>query len=85
MGGSSRHHGSVIAVAWSAIGLLAATLGVLGSAAYSSLSRIDALGARIDAQGDALGARIDALGARLDAQTATLSSRLDALYTRTET
>jgi hypothetical protein len=87
--GLSGHHGGVIAIAWSAIGLLAATLGVLGSVAYSSLARIDAMGAtlgeRIDSQGEALVARIDSMtvmmSARIDAQT----SRINALYARSET
>jgi len=59
------------AVAWTAIGLLAATL-------FSSLfylgGRIDALGGRIDA----LGERIDSLSARLDGRIDGLSARIDA-------
>ena len=47
------------AIAWSAIGLLAATLlGVL----FFIGSRIDGLGARIDG----LGSRVDGLSARID-------------------
>jgi len=53
------------AVAWAAIGLLAATL--LGSFFYLG-SRLDALGARIDSLGSRLDGRIDALGAKLDAR-----------------
>jgi len=50
----------VEAIAWSAIGLLAATLlGVL----FFIGSRIDGLGARIDG----LGSRVDGLSARIDA------------------
>jgi hypothetical protein len=56
------------AVAWAAIGILAATL--LGSVFY--------LGSRIDN----LGARIDALGARLDGRLDGLSTRIDGLSTR---
>jgi hypothetical protein len=52
----------VIAIAWSAVGLLAATLGVLSTAVYSSFARYDALGARIDGVGQSLGARIDGVG-----------------------
>jgi len=52
------------AVAWTAIGLLGATL--VGSFFY--------LGGRIDAQGADLGSRIDALSGRIDA----LSGRIDA-------
>ena len=95
MAGPSRHHGGVIAIAWSALGLLAATLGVLGTVAYSSLARIDAMGAtlgeRIDSQGEALGAWIDAMtamvSARIDAQTSRIdaqTSRIDALYARSD-
>jgi hypothetical protein len=66
----------VTAIAWSLVGLMAGSLGVLTAALYSGLTRIDALGARIDAQGASLGARIDAqgasLGARIDAQGAEL-------------
>ena len=53
------------AVAWTAIGLLGATL--VGSFFY--------LGGRIDAQGADLGSRIDALSGRIDAQ----NGRIDAL------
>lgn len=70
-------------VAWTAIGLLAATL--LGTLVYLG-QRIDALAARVDAQGADLGQRIDAqgaeLGQRIDAQGAELSRRVDALATR---
>ena len=52
------------AVAWSAIGLLAATL--FGSL-YWLGSRIDHLSTRIDNLDSKLGGRIDALGARMDA------------------
>jgi hypothetical protein len=55
-------------VAWSAIGVLAASQ--LGMLFYLG-SRIDALGARLDG-------RIDALASRIDAQT----SRIDALTSR---
>ena len=59
------------AVAWTAIGLLGATLGVLATALFRLDSKIDEfgrdLGGRIDAQGRDLGARIDAQTARIDA------------------
>jgi hypothetical protein len=70
------------AVAWSAIGVLAATLGVFTAALLSLSARIQAigdglrdkideqgreLGARIEEQGRALGDRIGALGGRIDA------------------
>jgi hypothetical protein len=51
------------AVAWSAIGLLAATLFAalfyLGSRIDGLSSRIDALGARMDSRFDAMNARLD--------------------------
>ena len=56
----------MVAVAWAAIGLLAATL--FGNL-YWLGGRIDALGARIDGIGsriDALSARVDMMNARLD-------------------
>jgi hypothetical protein len=83
---------SMEAVAWSALGLLAATviaaifwLGTRIDGLGASLNaRIDGLGAslnaRIDHLGDSLSARIDGLDARIDAQTGELSQlsrRLD--------
>jgi hypothetical protein len=66
-------------VAWTAIGLLAATLfGML----FFIGARIDGLGGRIDSLGariDSLGARIDSLGARIDSLGARLDARIDAL------
>ena len=77
---------SMVGVAWTAIGLLGATL--LGSL-YSLGSRIDALGARLDGRIGGLGTRIDGLGTRIDGLAdridtldARLSSRLDALAGR---
>jgi hypothetical protein len=54
---------SMEAQAWTAIGLLAATL--LGTLVYLG-TRIDGLGARIDGLGARLDSRIDALDAKLD-------------------
>ena len=62
--------GRVTAIAWSLVGLMAASLGVLSAALYAGLSRIDALGGRLDG-------RIDALGARLESRMDGLESRLD--------
>ncbi len=67
------------AQAWTAIGLLAATL--VGSPFYLG-NRIDSMGARIDSMGarfDPLGARIDSLGVRLDSRIDGLSGRIDGL------
>jgi hypothetical protein len=74
------------AVAWSALGLLAATL---VAAIFWLGTRIDglgaSLGARIDGQGASLGARIDAQSSRIDAlasEVSRLSTRLDEHLTR---
>jgi hypothetical protein len=71
------------AVAWTAIGLLAATL--IGSLYYLG-SRIDALALRIDGLESSLNARIDSLdaglNARLDALAARLDARIDGLSAR---
>lgn len=58
-------------VAWTAIGILAAT--VLGNL-YWLGSRIDGLGQRIDG----LGSRIDELGDRVDSRIDALNLRFDA-------
>lgn len=74
------------AVAWTAIGLLGvAVFGSFGSFYYLG-TRIDGLGARldacIDAQGTELGARIDTLAVRIDSLENRLDARIDALTTR---
>lgn len=66
-------------VAWTAIGLMAATL--FGSFFYLG-ARIDGLGNRLDARIDSLDSKIDNLGARLDARLDGLESRMDALNAR---
>lgn len=43
------------AIAWTLVGLMAASLGVLSAALFSGLGRIDALGVRLDARIDGLG------------------------------
>jgi hypothetical protein len=63
------------AVAWTAIGILAATL--LGNMFYLG-SRIDNLATRLDSRIDSLEAKVDGLGSRLDARLDSLGSRLDA-------
>ena len=78
-----RYTSLMTAVAWSAIGLLAATL--VGSFFYLG-NRIDSLGARIDSLDSSLSNRIDtlnsSLSARIDTLDARLSSRIDALGSR---
>jgi hypothetical protein len=64
----------MVAVAWTAIGLLAATL--LGTLYYLG-GRMDALAARLDGRIDALSGRIDALAARLEGRIDSLSTKLD--------
>jgi hypothetical protein len=73
------------AVAWTAIGLLGATLLALTGAIFQLGCRIDAhgrdIGARIDAIGRDLGARVDILTARIDTQSARIDAqgaRIDA-------
>jgi hypothetical protein len=65
------------AAIWTAIGLLAATS--LGSLFYLG-SRMDALGARLDARMDAGFARTDASAARLDAKMEAGFARVDARF-----
>jgi hypothetical protein len=64
----------VEAQAWTAIGLLAATL--IGVLFYLG-NRIDSLGARLDARIDSLGGRVDALATRVEDQGRQLSAKLD--------
>jgi hypothetical protein len=72
----------MVAVAWTAIGLLAATLlgslYCLGTRIDGLSARIDQLGARRDGRIDSLSSRIDALGARLHARMDALTDRIDA-------
>lgn len=63
-----------MAVAWTAIALLAATL--LGTLFYLG-NKIDGLGARMDARFDALSGRIDAQGARIDALSDSLRAHIE--------
>ena len=64
----------MIAVAWTAIGLLAATLVTLVGAILQLSSRIDAQGRELRAAIEAQGQRIDGLGGRIDG----LAGRIDA-------
>jgi hypothetical protein len=64
------------AIAWTLVGLMAGSLGVLATALFSGLGRIDALGARLDGRMDSLGARLDA---RIDAQGTELRTELRGL------
>ena len=69
------------AVAWTAIGLLGATLAALMGAIFQLGAKIDALGRDLGARIDAQTARIDSLYGRIDAQSARidgLSGRIDA-------
>jgi hypothetical protein len=75
------------AIAWTLVGLLAATLGILATALFAAISRIDGVGAtlgtRIDDMGATLGTRIDDMGAtlgtRIDDMGAALHARIDSL------
>ena len=57
------------AIAWSLVGLMAASLGVLATALFSMLNRIDV-------QGAYLGQRIDAFGAEVRAELAAVRAEL---------
>lgn len=77
---------TVEAVAWTVIGVQAASVvGSFGAFFYLG-AKMDALAARldarIDAQGAELSARIASLEARVDAQGADLGGRIDALSAR---
>ena len=61
------------AQAWTAIGLLAATL--VGSLFYLG-NRIDSLGARLDARIDGLSGRIDGLAGRVEDHGRQLGSQI---------
>lgn len=71
------------AAVWTAIGLLAATS--LGSLFYLG-TRIDALGARMDARFDALEgrfeSRFDAMEGRLESRSTRIDARFDAVDAR---
>ncbi|MHB8511291.1 MAG: hypothetical protein ACYDCC_03835 [Actinomycetota bacterium] len=71
----------MIAVAWSAMGLLAATLAVLTNALIGSIhevrASIDAMGARLDARLDATNTRIDEQSSRIDLLTQALHGHIN--------
>lgn len=75
---SRVHNQAVTAIAWSLVGLMAGSLGVLSAALFSGLGRIDSLGARIDSVGARLDGRMDSLGARLDARIDAQTNELRA-------
>ena len=62
------HNQAMTAIAWTLVGLMAGSLGVLSAALFSGLGRIDALGARLDARIDAQGTdiRTEIRGLRAD-------------------
>ena len=70
------------AIAWTLVGLMAASLGLLSAALYFGLARVDTLGTnlggRIDTLGARLDGRIDAVGAHVDGRMDALDARLDA-------
>ena len=70
------------AIAWSLVGLMAASLGVLATAVFGSFGRMDGLGERMDAGFGRLDARIDGLGERMDAGFGRLDARIDGLGER---
>ena len=71
------------AIAWTLVGLMAGSLGVLSAALYFGLSRIDMLGATLGGRIDSLGGRLDGLGGRLDSLGGRLDARIDAYAAET--
>ena len=74
------------AIAWTLVGLMAGSLGVLSTALFSGLGRIDALGTKLDGRIDSLGAhlgnRVDALGVELRGEIHDLRNQVHALDVR---
>ena len=77
---------SMEAVAWSAIGLLGATLAILAGALLSLTSRIQSMGERMEGQGRTLADRIEqqgrSLSERIEADGRETRARIDALSSR---
>jgi hypothetical protein len=69
----------VVAIAWTALGVLAALAAGMFTAHFGIGGRIDGLGARIDAMGASLSGRIDAMGAGLNGRIDGLAIRLDSI------
>ena len=67
--------GDVTAIAWTLVGLMAASVGVLSTALFAGLARIDGLG-------DRLGARIDLLGTDLRTEIRDLRTTVHDLDVR---
>ena len=63
------------AIAWSLVGLMAASLGVLSAALFSGMGRFDAMDARFDA----MHGRIDTLGSELRAEIRDLRGEMHQL------
>jgi hypothetical protein len=68
-----------MALAWTALGILAAGLFAVLAIVSSQGSRFDGLGARIDAVTADLGSRIDAVGADLGSRIDRVDARLDTV------
>jgi hypothetical protein len=87
---AAAHHGAMTAIAWTLVGLMAASLGVLSTALFTMFGRFDAMDAKFANRFDAMDAkfanRFDAMDAkfanRFDAMDATFTSRFDAVNAR---
>jgi hypothetical protein len=69
----------MIAIAWALFGLMAASLGVLGTALFAMFGRFDAVDARFDAMNlssDRLYQRIDDLGTAIRGDLQVFDERL---------
>ena len=69
------HNDDMTAIAWTLVGLMAGSLGVLSAALFSGLGRIDSLGARLDS-------RIDTLGIEMRSEIGELRKTIVALDRR---
>ena len=66
------------AIAWTLVGLMAGSLGVLASALFTGIAGFGRLDARIDGLGSSLTERIDGLGSSLTERIDGLGARIDA-------
>ena len=78
-GRGPAHNVDVTAIAWSLVGLMAASLGVLASALFSGIGRLDG---RIEALSSSLAGRIDAQGAEVRADIREVRQGLASLDQR---
>jgi len=75
---AEAHHGDMTAIAWSLVGLMAASLGVLSTALFAMFGKFDALESRIDARFSSFEARMDGRFNAIDARFDDANQRLNA-------